>query len=110
MKFREIVIFTIVLLITACNGGNSCEDLSSYPTEFDITDVSIQVLVAPELEANPTLMVSEKYNENTEVNYNEIVFSINSETQIIAKKSEKSKNFSFSLLSSFVLTSATKYK
>lgn len=107
MKFRKLIPFTIFLLITGCGDsgqvepeGSLCGDLSSFPREFDITDVDIQVLVAPESKTYPTMAFGDIYNENTEVKYNDIVFSINSETQIIAEKREKTKNISFSLISS----------
>lgn len=104
MKFIQLIPFTLFLFMFGCDDQDpnitSCGDLSSYPTEFDITDLSIEILVTPEPKVYPTMIFGEIYNENTEVKFNGIVFSINSETQIIAKKSEKPKSLSFSLISS----------
>jgi hypothetical protein len=107
MKFIKLILFTIILCVTGCDDSKQaepetsiCGDLSSLPTEFDITDVGIQVLIAPEPKIYPKWVVGDLYNENTEVIYNDVIFSIDSITQIIASKKEKNKRIFFSFISS----------
>lgn len=97
----------MIWFVTGCDDSkqvepevSTCGDLSSFPIEFDITDIGLQVLMAPEPKTYPGIVIGDLYDENTEVAYNDVIFSIDSITQLIASKKEKNKNISFSFISS----------
>ena len=101
MTFGKIIPFILFLLITGCGvETDSCGDLSPDSNVFDIVDADIQVLVVSESRTYPEMVLGDTYIANTDVEYNDIVFSISSEIQLIAAKREKTKDISFSLISS----------
>jgi len=108
MILKKLIPFIVLLLLSGCqdDDGNSCGDLGSYPTEFDITDLSLQVLMAQEEKTYVAMVYGELYQANTDVNYNDVVFSLVAETQYVATDSHKKlnkhpqKNTNFTLISS----------
>ncbi|MGY5449571.1 hypothetical protein ACVFI8_01255 [Agarivorans sp. MS3-6] len=106
MKLKILIPFITLLSIAGCNVSDQlkseeslCGDLSSLPTEFDITDANIEVLMAPEPSTYPDMAMGNSYSESTEVEYSDIVFSINSEVELIALTKPTSQPFSFALVS-----------
>ncbi|MFQ3220450.1 MAG: hypothetical protein ACI96W_002820 [Paraglaciecola sp.] len=103
MQYIRLISLTLVFFITGCNDDgiiSSCGDLPSGSNKFDITNVNVQVLLAPTTTPSSSRVSGDLYNQGTEVNYDDIVFSINAVTQVVAAKKKESKGFSFSLISS----------
>ena len=103
MKVKTLLLFVVFLVIYGCDKQfaelSPCGDLSSYPTEFDIINMSVHILEAQESKSYLSMILGEVYSEDSEVNFSDIVFSIDSEVQMIALKTEKRKSPSFSMIS-----------
>ncbi|WP_196159458.1 hypothetical protein [Reinekea sp. G2M2-21] len=104
MKVKTLLLFVVFLVIYGCDKQfaelSPCGDLSSYPTEFDIINMSVHILEAQESKSYPGIILGEVYSEDSEVNFSDIVFSIDSEVQMIALKTGKRKSPLFSMISS----------
>jgi len=111
MIFKQLIPLTILLLVSGCqddykDDGSSCGDLSSYSYEFDITNISLEVLIAQEEKSYASLLFGEIYQANSDIIYSDIVFSLDSETKFVAIDSQKTKDkgqhqkINFTLISS----------
>ena len=95
--FKQLIPLTVLLLLPGCQDDNktdidSCGGVTSYSTKYDITDVAIEVLIVSEINTYPSMTYGDRYKENTEVAYSDIIFSLISETQIVAVDSKKKVN------------------
>ncbi len=98
MKFKQLVILASVLLISACEIGKEStaadpgpiisECGSSGTPEFDITNVDLQVLQAPEPKTYAKMANGFIFDIDMDAQYSDVVFSLESVTQNIAKNRE----------------------
>lgn len=119
MKFKKIVLLAAVLLISACNESSKSSDDElkpdpnpevagcgdSAPSKFDITDINVQILQAPEPKTYPRRVIGSSLDASVDTQYDGIVFSLESETQSLAAHKTKlpraqKKGITFSLLNS----------
>ena len=99
MKFKIIIICILFLLLFACdNESDDC--LPRGPIKLDITGANIETLVIAEDKTYANRITGEKYNGINKVAYKELVFSIDSDVQTIITRRKKSKNMTFSIISS----------
>lgn len=117
MLFKQIVLLPLVLLAVGCDGGDDTSEAEIIPDPvvagcgdggprtFDITDVEVDVLLAPEPKNYPAWVVGSALDAGEDIQYDEIVFSLESEVQYLAaNKTElqraRQKEITFSLFNS----------
>ena len=117
MMFKQIVLLPLVLLVVGCGGGDDTSEAeikpdpmvagcgNSGPGKFDITDVDVEVLPAPEPKTYPVWVIGSSFDVAADTQYDGIIFSLESQIQYLAaNKTElqrtKQKGISFSLFNS----------
>ncbi len=114
MMFKQIVLLPLVLLVVGCGGESETTDVELKPdpmvagcgdvgpNTFDIINVDVEVLLAPEPKTYPVWVIGSDFDVAVDTQYDGIIFSLKSEVKyLVANKTElqrtMQKEITFSL-------------
>lgn len=97
MNIPKLSVSLFCLTLLSC-GEDPCGDLSSYPKEFDILDIELNVLVQSSFSNFPGRTYGDsQYSEGEQVPYDNLALSFDSITENIAFHHSKDRHIRFSI-------------